>query len=192
MQNQPDTNEYLLVAYPDKNVMEKINGERSLFNAAYKFKPRHALKPQILITSFFASEGMEPTMVRWLQKICSLEQGFTLTINNYSGFPNHTIFLRIPDAIPVRDFVKQLSVMKDFIQPASSGFFRRPHIAIASQLPEDIYEKALSDYSRKLFHESFQVKELVLLKRKDSFDNLRTVQVYGLLPAGNDLFNKVA
>ena len=192
MQNQPGTNEYLLVAYPDKNVTDKINEERSVFNAAYKFKPRHSLKPQILITSFFASEGMESTVVRWLQKICSLEQGFKLTVNNYSGFPTDTIFLRIQDATPLQDFVKQLSAMKDFIQPASSGFFRRPYIPIAAQLPENIYEKALSDYSRKLFHESFQVKELILLKRKDSFDSLRTVQVYGLLPAGNDLFNKVA
>jgi hypothetical protein len=191
MQNH-DTNEYLLVAYPDKVVLEKILVERQLFNETYDFKSRPSLKPHVLLTSFYASEGMESTLIRWLQRICGLEQGFTLTLNNYSGFPTHSIFLRVPNAGPLQNFTTQMSAMKDFIQPGVAGFFRRPHIAIATDLPATIYEQALSDYSRKLFHEEFPVKELVLLRRSEIANQFRTVQVFGLLPAGNDLFNKVA
>jgi 2'-5' RNA ligase len=192
MQNQHETNEYLLVAYPDKSCLEKIAAERTLFNETYKLRPKAALKPHIVITNFFASEGMESTLVRWLQRICSLELGFELTLNNYSGYPTHNIFLRVLDATPIQHFVAQLNLIKDFVQPAPGGFFRRPHVTIGSKLTTGIYEQALSDYSRKIFHESFHVDELVLLKRKDSFGALRTVQVFGLLPANNDLFNKVA
>jgi 2'-5' RNA ligase superfamily protein len=192
MQSRHETNEYILVAYPEKTVMEKIAAERGIFNDTYKVKPRATLKPHLVISNFFASEGMESTLIRWLQRICSMEQGFSVTLNNYSGYPTHTIFLRILDSAPIQNFVTQLNVMKDFIQPGATGLFRRPHIPIASKLPTGIYEQALSDYSRKLFHECFQINELVLLKRKDIFDSIKTVQVLGLLPAGNDLFNKVA
>jgi hypothetical protein len=191
MQHQ-DTNVYLLVAYPDKSVLEKILAERNAFCDSYSFKPKPSLKPHVLLTSFYASEGMESTLIRWLQRICGNEQGFTITLNNYSGFPDHTILLRVPDAEHLQNFAGQLNAMKDFIQPGVAGFFRRPHIAIATDLPHAIYEQALSDYSRKLFHETFQVKELVLLKSSDAVNQFCTVQVFGLLPAGNDLFNKVA
>ena len=192
MQSQYETNEYLLVAYPDKNVLEKILAERALFYETYKLRPKALIKPHIVITNFFASEGMESTLIRWLQRICSLEQGFKLTLNNYSGYPTHTIFLRVQDADPVQHFIAQLSTMKDFVQAGPAGFFRRPHVPIASNLPTGIYEQALTEYSRKMFHESFAVQELALLKRTDSYQSLRTVQVFGLLPANNDLFNKVA
>ena len=192
MKNQSETNEYLLVAYPDRSVLEKILAERALFNETYKLRPGASLKPHIVVTNFFASEGMEITLIRWLQRICSLEQGFKLTLNNYSGYPTHTIFLRVQDAGPVQHFVSQLNTMKDFVQAGPGGFFKRPHVPLASKLSTGVYEQALSEYSRKIFHESFDVQELVLLKRKDSYESLRTVQVFGLLPANNDLFNKVA
>lgn len=192
MLNQTETNEYLLVAYPDQAVLEKIAAEKALFNETYRIRPKSSIKSHIVLTSFLAAEGIEGTLIRWLQRICSLEHEFRLTLNNYSGYPTHSIFLRVPDASPIQQFVAQLNAMKDFVQPGPGGFFRRPHLPIASKLPTGIYEQALNEYSRKLFHESFYVKELVLLKRRDSFESLKTVQVFGLLPANNDLFNKVA
>jgi len=47
-------------------------------------------------------------------------------------------------------------------------------------LTEQVYNKAMADYSQKTFHESFQVEELVLLKREHSFDACRTVNVFRL------------
>jgi hypothetical protein len=192
MHTQPADYEYLMVAYPDKSLMEKILAERALFSETYKIRLRPQLKPYVPVTHFHASEGIEPTLVRWLQKICGLEQGFNLTLNNYSGFPAHTIYYRIQDTDPLLRLLGQLGAMNDFIEPSTGIYRNRPHVALAGNLPASIYEVALSDYSRRLFHESFQVKELVLLRRKDSYDTLRTVQVFGLLPANNDLFNKVA
>jgi hypothetical protein len=185
------SNEYLLVAYPDKTVREKVLQEINDFNNAYGLKPSHS-NPYIIISNFFAREGMEDTLIRWLQRICSQAQGFELSLNNYSGFPAHSIYLRVQDSSPVKQFVKQLVVMNDFVQPATSGISKRPHIMIGSKLNTETYERALIDYSHKHFHETFHVKELVLLKRKDVFEMLRTVQIFGLLPTGNDLFNKVA
>jgi hypothetical protein len=49
-------------------------------------------------------------------------------------------------------------------------------------LTEQVYSRAMPDYSRKTFHGSFQVTELVLLKREHSFDTCKTVNVFHLLP----------
>ncbi|MET0242976.1 MAG: 2'-5' RNA ligase family protein [Flavitalea sp.] len=192
MNTRAETNEYLLVAFPDKSTSAKILEERQRFVAEYGNVNGVDSRPAITITNFFANEGMEETLVRWLQKICSLEQGFTLTLNNYSGFPDQSIFMRVLDAAPIHAFLRQLSAMKDFITPALPGFFRRPHIPIASGLKQSVYELAVSEYSKMTFHESFSVKELVLMRKSAEFGEPKTVQVFGLLPAGNDLFNKVA
>ena len=42
--------------------------------------------------------------------------------------------------------------------------------------------KAMPDYSRKDFHDSFRVEELVLLKRTHPYDACKTVNIFRLLP----------
>ena len=89
------------------------------------------------------------------------------------------------DAQPFLQLAQQLGAIDDFIR--SSGcppvnLIGRPYLSIAGGLTEKIYGKAMPDYSRKTFHESFRVDELVLLKREHSFDACRTVNVFHLLP----------
>jgi hypothetical protein len=41
----------------------------------------------------------------------------------------------------------------------------RPQITIARSLTERVYEKAMLDFSQRIFHESFDVKELLFAKK---------------------------
>ena len=185
--------EYRLVAYPAGEAFTRIMEEKKDFSDQYG--PFEKANPYINIAGFSVQEGMEDTIVRWLQRIFSREHSFMVSLNNYSGIPPHTIYLRVQDITPFRHLIKQLEVLDDFIRSSSCpplNLIRKPYLSIAGKLPGDIYEKAISDYSRKTFHESFLVHELILLTRKDPFDSFKTVQVFGLLPHGNDLFNKVA
>ncbi len=63
-----------------------------------------------------------------------------------------------------------------------------PHLSIARRLQQNIYEKAMFEYSKKTFYASFEVNELVLLKRKNQFDACTHVNVFKL-PSANNLFN---
>ena len=185
--------EYRLVACPAGEVFQKIMEEKKDFSEQYGSDEK--TKPYISIADFSIQEGLEETIVRWLQKIFSREHSFTVLLNNYSGIPAHTIYLRVQDISPFRHLIKKLEVLDDFIRSSScppANLVRKPHLSIAAKLPENIYEKAISDYSRRTFHESFVVHELILLARRNPFDSFKTVQVFGLLPHGNDLFNKVA
>lgn len=167
-------------------------------------------RPHITLASFQAGEEAEDTLIRWIQRICQQHRGFEIALNNYSGIPPHTaepreagpthvtepreripgtIYLRVQDPEPLRDLIQQLRAIDEFVQssgwpPVRHPFIingrSRPYLSIAGGLTEQVYSKAMPDYSRKTFHGIFQVKELVLLRRKHAFDPCRTVNVFGL------------
>lgn len=187
--------EYLLVVYPHGDLQDRLMEEQQQFSSDYGLDHRldggersaNAIfgrnRPHITLATFQAGEAAEDTLIRWIQKICQQKRSFQLALNNYSGIPPHTIYLRIQDPEPLRDLQQQLGAIDEFIR--SSGwppvsFNGRPYLSIAGGLTEQVYHKAMPDYSRKTFHELFQVDELVLLRRKHSFDPCKTINVFGL------------
>ncbi|MBN8855461.1 MAG: 2'-5' RNA ligase family protein [Sphingobacteriales bacterium] len=175
--------EYLLVIYPYGELFEKLVEEQQQFLSDYGLLMKGRNRPHITVAAFQAGEQMEDTLIRWIHRICRRNQCFDITLNNYSGFPPHTIYLRVQDPQPFRQLMQQLRAIDDFIR--SSGcppvnLISRPYLSIAGGLTEQIYNKAMADYSQRTFHESFQVEELVLLKREHSFDACRTVNVFRL------------
>ena len=178
--------EYLLVAHPDADVHEKVMAEKKLFFEEYKEKIAIKTKPHITVANFFAKEEMEDTIIRGVQRICNNQQSFTVTLNNYSGFPPHTIYLRVQNAKPFQQLAKQLSVVNNYVSSCSCPpmiLISNPHVSIAGMLPEEIYFKALIQYAHKSFHESFVVNKLMLLRRKHPADTCKSINVFGLPPA---------
>ena len=187
--------EYLLVGHPDAGVYTKVMEEKEYFSGVYGEKVAEKTKPHITVANFMASEAMEPTIVKWMQRICGAQQSFTVTLNNYSGFPPHTIYLRVQDPLPFQQLAKQLKTVDDFIRASACPPARitsKPHLSIARKLPEQVYNIAMADYAQKTFHESFMLDELLLLRRQHAFDPCKTIQVFRLRPAGNHLFSDVA
>ena len=184
--------EYLLVAHPDSEVFEKVMREKQLFCEEYQEKVAVKTKPHITVANFLAKEAMEETLIRWIQRICSQQQSFNVTLNNYSGFPAHTIYLRVQNYEPFKKLTKELKVINTYVSSCSCPPMKinsKPHVSIARQLSEEVYFKALTQYAHKSFHESFVVNELLLLRRTHEFDACKRVNVFGLQPEGNELFN---
>ncbi|HEV9036424.1 MAG TPA: 2'-5' RNA ligase family protein [Puia sp.] len=206
--------EYLLVIYPYGELRDRLLEEQQQFSTDYEVTVRN--RPHITMAVFQAAEGMEDTLIRWIQRICQRYQRFELTLNNYSGIPPHTtkpaepacppgrslavcldslnptqripgtIYLRVQDPQPFRRLMQQLRAIDHYVR--SSGcppinLIDRPYLSIAGGLTEQVYNRAMPDYSRKIFHESFPVDELVLLKRNHQFDPCRTVNIFRLQPA---------
>lgn len=189
--------EYLLVAYPNAAVNARIAAEKESFTAEYQQKIAAKTTPYIAIASFLAREAMEETILRYTQRICSQQQSFEVTLNNYSGFHPHTIYLRVQNPQPFRQLAKELKVVSNYIDSCSCPrvtLYSNPYISITTPLPETVYLKAIMDYSQKTFYETFMVDELVLLRRTHQFDTCKAVHVFRLQPRqdgflGNVLFN---
>lgn len=181
--------EYRLVVKPGRELDEKLMTEKKIFYDDFKEKNAIATRPYITVASFLAKEGMENTIIRWIQRICSKQYSFSVTLNNYSGFPPDTIYLRIQNEEPFRQLAKELNVVNAYISSGSCTpmlLTPRPHVSIAGKLPSETFFKALTKYAHKSFHESFLVNELLLLKRKDEYDTCKPLIVFALKPAENE------
>lgn len=177
--------EYRLVINLDEQVNEKVLLEKQDFFNQYGEKIAVETKPYITIANFLAKEAMEETLNRWINNICNQYQSFELTLNNYSGIPPHTIYIRVQDPKPVINFVQQLKTLDNFIRSSDCPPLKaspKPHLTIAKKLAMEIYDKAIKEYSLKDFHESFMVEELVLLKRSHQFDTYNTVNKFRFAP----------
>ncbi len=178
--------EYLLVIYPSGDLLERLLEEQQRLSTDYGLQMIVRNKPHLTLATFHAGEMMEDTLIRWMQRICNRHKNFEIALNNYSGIPPHTIYLRVQDPQPFHQLLQQLQAIDDFIR--SSGWpavnlFSRPYLSIAGGLTAQTYNKAMPDYSRRTFHGIFRVDELVLLKREHSFDACKTVNIFRLLPA---------
>ncbi|MEP6751018.1 MAG: 2'-5' RNA ligase family protein [Bacteroidota bacterium] len=187
--------EYLLVGHPDTSVNNKIMEQKQQFYNDYQEKISIKTKPHLTVANFLASEAMEPTIIKWMQRICGSQQSFTVTLNNYSGFPPHTIYLRVQNPLPFQQLAKQLKTVDDFIRASAcppAKLITKPHLSIARRLPEQVYNKAMAEYAQKTFHESFMLDELLLLRRQHQFDSCKTIQVFRLRPPDSNHFSDVA
>ncbi|HXB94004.1 MAG TPA: 2'-5' RNA ligase family protein [Puia sp.] len=185
--------EYLLVIYPYGDLRDRLLEEQEQFSSDYEVSVGNPMRrifgPHITVAVFQAAEGMEDTLIRWIQRICHRYNSFELTLNNYSGIPPHTICVRVQDQQPFRQLKQQLRAIDEFIRNSGCppiNLIDRPYLSIAGGLTEQVYNRAMPDYSRRTFHESFPVDELVLLKRNHHFDPYRTVNIFRLLPSSTD------
>ena len=187
--------EYLLVIRPDAHVCNKLSAEKQEFFERYHHESSVHLKPHITIGAFLAPERVENTIIKWIQRICSMHKSFPVVLNNFSGYPEHTIFLRVQDPAPFQELAFQLNIIDNFIRSNNCPplkLLNRPHLNIAAKLPADIYDKAMPEYSRRLFHETFMATELLLLKRLNQFDSCRHVNVFRFYPPDTNSYNQVA
>ncbi len=190
--NQSGFQEYLLVAHPSGDVYNKVMAEKQAFYEQFGEKTAIKTKPYITIANFLAREAMEETVIRYVQRICSQQPAFDVMLNNYSGFPTHTIYIRVQNPQPFWHLAKELKAVANYVNSCGgppAKLTTNPHISIARSLPEKVHFKALMQYAQKTFHETFAVNELVLLRRSHQFDSCKSINVFHLKPSQNNLFN---
>ena len=175
--------EYFLVTQPDSKVIEMILEEKGFFQDHYNHIQDLQTKPQITIVHFLAKDIMEETLIRWIQNICHLHTGFEVALNNFSGFPPQSIYLRVQEPAPLIRLANAMKMIDGFIQSNNCPplqIINRPHLTIAGNLPEHVYNNAIGDYAAKSFNASFKVDQLQLLKRESGFQACEIVNRFSL------------
>ncbi|HWB28436.1 MAG TPA: 2'-5' RNA ligase family protein [Chitinophagaceae bacterium] len=175
--------EYALVVSPTEDVNALVAEEMRQFYAAYKHKAATLTRPHIVVTKFFAKQAMEETIIRYMRRIAAMQKSFLVMLNNYSCNPVNNIFIRVQEQEPFKQLFDALAPVNQYIQrsgyPAATRI-ARPHIALAKKLQQQVYYKAIFDYSQKSFNASFIVNELILLKRRTHFDEFKQVNIFKL------------
>ena len=176
-----EVQEYRLLVQPGLDICSQVEEERSVLRELFPGHP--VTKPVVEIGVFLASEPMEETLIRWIQRVCSQQAGFMLSLNNYSGFPPHTIYLRVQDTQPIRELTRQLNIIDEYIR--SSGYpmvnwIHRPHLDLSGRLTETQYAEAIREYAPKTFAANFAVKELALVRVVSGTSEMKLVNVFHL------------
>lgn len=185
--------EYRLAIYPDAIAYNKIMAEKQRFFVRYGVVSAVKSFPYIMVAGFYAGEGMEPTLIRWLQRIFGQCSSFEIGLNNFSGFPQHAIYLRIQNPQPLQHLACGLKAINHHVHIRSSLATEKwPYVILAGELPGEVYNKAMPVYSRKTFHASFIATEVVLLARDHPFAAFKTITVFRFLPANHTSYSEVA
>jgi len=180
----PQFYEYLLVVHPNEEIFNRLKAEKEIFSDEYNASIAKKTLPHITVANFLAKETMEETLIKWMHKIISNQQRFNVMINNFSGFPSSkTVYARIQNHEPFKQLATSLKTINAYIN--DNGFpnaklINHPHLSIARSLQQNVYDKAIMDYSRKTFNASFTVNELILLKRQNQFDKCKQVSIFKL------------
>jgi 2'-5' RNA ligase len=180
-----DLTEYLLVVSPDEKITAAIQEEKQVFARDYAHPGAARTKPHITVACFMAQEGMEDTLVRWMHRIISARKRFTVALNGYGGFRPHTLYLRVQEHGPFQQLARELQTVDHFVRSNGCPPMRLvtcPHLSIARGLPEPVYRQMAPVYGQKKFQAAFDVKELLLLRRKHAFDTCQRVSLFGLQP----------
>jgi 2'-5' RNA ligase len=165
----PHLFEYLLVVSPSAEVFKSVMEIKQSFSGKYNQSIAIKTKPHITVANFLAMERMEDTLIRWMQRAVAELESFVTQLNNYSGFPGHTIFLRVQNPDPFRELIARLKVIASYIKEydcPSPKFIQHPHMSIARSLSVEVYEKAIREYAHEEFEATFPVQQLLLLRKQ--------------------------
>lgn len=158
---------YRLVASPGSQLTEALCDELRLFGESYPGSGGDETEPVVVISEFMASEDMEETIIRYLQRITGEQESFQVTFNNYGGNPTNTVYIRILDHRPFQELAQQLQPIDGYVRGNDCPpvrFNLQPNVPLAVKLTRRSYEHALAEYARKDFHGSFHVTELMLVR----------------------------
>ena len=180
--------EYSLVASPSEEVYKQVTTEKQSFYNAYQEKVSIKTKPYITIANFLAKEAMEETIIRWMNRSIATQPRFSVLLNNFGGFPPNTIYIRVQHAQPFNKLATALQSVNHFITSNNCPpmhLVTKPHLTIARRLSPEVFAKAMLDYSPKTFEASFELNELILLRRQHQFDTCKQITSFHLAPSEN-------
>jgi 2'-5' RNA ligase len=184
--------EHILGVNPGLDVIKKINAEKETFITTYQDPMATLGKPHIAIAAFLATDEMKPTLIRWIQSICTAHARFPVLLRNFDGFVPQTIYVKVQNPEPFKQLGKSLKALDHFIRANECPPLKittTPHLTIARHLSEDTYFKSLPTYLQRSFQQSFLATELTLIKRATSSGRCETVHVFPLAPEPPALFN---
>ncbi len=159
--------QYLLMAYPQSS--------RQLGLVA----------PPIELAVFQAKEPMEATIIRWMHRIISNQQQFLVPMEQVFDTNGKRLQARIQDKSPFQQLAKQLKVVSQFICSYDCPemiFSIQPHVQISKTIADPAYHLLLAAQQAQSFVSSFNIKELILLRKHHDFDSYKPMNVFALRP----------
>jgi hypothetical protein len=157
--------QYLLMAYPR---FAGANNSNISVPKLLEDQADAAVLP-IEIAVFEATEQMEETIIRWMHRIISNKEQFTIQIKQEIDDATGRLQVQIADVTPFQQLATQLKVVSQYI---SSYQCKEIYFSVRPYLRSN----------QPCFAALFTITELVLMRKRYEQTDYRQVNVFGLKP----------
>jgi 2'-5' RNA ligase len=165
------SSEYMLVLSPDEHLQERIGKIKQTIiqTVSEKTGTRPAGgKSNILLARWQAWDMQEDRLLRHLQVLSMEQYPFQVHLENFNGFPSHTIYIPVTSREPILRLIARVRQHKRMMQSAGKDpyFANEPVMTLARGLTSLQYEQAMSFLEPRHFRASFVADAMLLLKKR--------------------------
>ncbi len=168
-------------------LLKRIHAVNVLLEGYQSQQLARIAQPGLPVLRFQAREEMEGTLLRWINRIVSDQEGFRYTINNYGSVPGKPLYLRIQEQEPFQKLAASFRVLDGWLQGNGCGgleIIRHPRVQLLESLDSSIELEVLLFFSGANFYEELELCELELQAAEPWMDEFRLVSRFPLLPPG--------
>lgn len=159
--------EYLLVLSPDEHLQERIGRIRQTLVEKTGIR-LPGTKAHITLARWQAWDMMEERLLQHLHVLAMEQYPFQVQLEDFRGFPSHTLYIQVPTREPVLRLVAGIRRHKRLMRSADNNpyFISEPHLSLARGLTPGQYEQVMQAFGERHFHASFVADAMLLLKRR--------------------------
>lgn len=179
--------EYLLIIEPVAAVQKQIRAFKEYFKRSHRYPNAIVSKSHITLMRFVQYDTYEKQIIRQLQQLAAAVKPFNVELQGFGSF-GHTLFVDVKSA---GDIFEQMSLHRNELRPLLNTkgftpyFVSKPHVTIARNLTPSQTKAIWPVWNRTRYHDSFQAKSMILLKRKKGTSPYSVVHKFnflGILP----------
>ena len=162
-------NEYRLVIPLPEAIQEKVLAVRKTLHERYKVKLPFELKPSLTVLRCHGFDKGEARLMEKLQHAALQTAPFKVELEDYAGYPSHTIYINVLTKSPFNELCKELKKYKWLMQvPQHEPFFiNEPHLIVAQRLKPKEFTTLWQECEHRQFSGKFFADSMLLLKRSE-------------------------
>jgi 2'-5' RNA ligase len=160
--------EYLLLITPPEDAIRHIYKIKK--EVGLRYGSRHALNSdaRISLLKFLLVKGYEKQLLEELFCFCLNRMPFEIELNNFGVFPRHTLYVNVQENEGLKKLQNGLIMLLTASVPVRNEHLqaiRKHFMTIAGKLNPLQFESVSNEYRKKKISSSFNVRNIVLLKR---------------------------
>jgi hypothetical protein len=178
--------DYSLVLFPEGDGGEKVRRLAALLQHGSEKAAGKVGSPCISLGTFRGREAMEDTLIRWVQRVCRMQQRFRIEVKGPCVHPAGGWLLKVVDQGALTKLTESLAVIVDeYLHSCGKEkvvWSRSPHCRISEgqdrQSP-DVRQKRIEEM---ILQTDFMVHSLVLMKEEYEGGHTEMVNVFPFHP----------
>lgn len=178
--------EYSLVLFPEGDGGEKVRQLAAMLQHGSTKAAGKVGSPYISLGTFRGREAMEDTLIRWVQRVCRMQQRFRIEVNGPCVHPTAGWLLKVMDQGALTKLTESLAVIMDeYLHSCGKdkvSWSRSPYCSITEGQDKQAPDLRQSRINEMIFQTDFMVHSLVLMKKEYEGGESEMVNVFPFHP----------